>query len=124
MICDLQRLIDDQVPRVRAMPVRRPQKTGMGNYNRLLASSRSFRYRVIRCAILSSMARLLMMVLMLPLSAGNWCGCIHIGLLAQRDSWLDEGGLHVAWNAIAGECGRSASFARTCWPGTRPKMWH
>ena len=31
MICDLHRLIDDQVPRVRAMPVRRPQKAGMGN---------------------------------------------------------------------------------------------
>jgi hypothetical protein len=31
------------------------------------------------------------------------CACIHIGLLAQRDSWLDEDALYVAWNAIAGE---------------------
>ena len=35
MICDLHRLIDDQVPRVRAMPVRRPQKTGMGNVQQI-----------------------------------------------------------------------------------------
>jgi hypothetical protein len=52
------------------------------------------------------------------------CACIHIGLLAQRDSWLDEDALYVTWNALAGECGRSTSLARAGWPSARPKIWH
>ena len=75
-------------------------------------------------AILSSEPRLVTIVLIRPLMLWEAITSVHVGLLAQRDGWLDEGALYVARNALAGEGGRSMSLTGACWPGTRPKMWH
>ena len=122
MICDLHRLIDDQVPRIRAMPVRRPQKTGMGNVQQITGlipvvqiPRNPMRNLIFQATSADDGPNA-------TLERWKSCACIHIGLLAQRDSWLDEDALYVAWDALAGECGRSTSLARAGWPSTRPKI--
>jgi hypothetical protein len=49
---------------------------------------------------------------------------VHIGLLAQRDSRLDEHTFYIARITLAGKGSRSISFTGARWSGARPKMWH
>jgi hypothetical protein len=124
MIRHLHRLIDKQVPRVSTVPMRCSEESRVGDEQQITSLIAVFELR--RDAGGDLVAGTASGDYRPGPSLYFWKPVVRVlvGLLAQRDGWLDERTLHVTRDTLTGECGRGIGLTGPCWAGARPKMWH